>query len=189
MTQMLNAFIKNPEKISYDGKDNDEQILYIVRKSRLLLIPHFTALIVAALAPGYLLPLVISFIIGNGLFFNDGFVTAVTIFWYLMILGYLLMVFINWYFNVLIVTTKKVVDIDVHGLLYKNISEAALRNIEDVTSTVKGTFGTIFNIGEVFVQTAGEEREFEFKGMGNPSHIRDIVSDLVSNLKEHGQNN
>jgi uncharacterized membrane protein YdbT with pleckstrin-like domain len=189
MAHMLKAFIKNPEKVSYDGKDNDEQILYIVRKSKLTLVPHFFGLLVAVIAPIVILPFVIRFNIANGFLFKDTFITALTVFWYLMSFGYLLMVFVNWYFNVLIISNKKIIDIDVNGLLYKNISEAALRNIEDVTSTVKGTFSTIFNLGEVSIQTAGEKREFEFTMMDNPSQVRDVISDLVSNLKVHGQNN
>jgi hypothetical protein len=189
MSQVLSAFIKNPDKVSYDGKDNDEQILYIVRESFFVLVGPFLVLFIGLVAPYFLLPILIRFNVENGYVFKEGFVTAVSVFWYLLNFGYFLAVFINWYFNAFIITTKKVVDIDVRGLLYKNISEAALRNIEDVTSTVKGVFGTTFNVGGVFIQTAAEQREFEFSNIDNPSRIRDLVSDLVSNLKEHGQNN
>ena len=68
---------------------------------------------------------------------------------------------------------------DFNGVLYKNISECTLNNIEDVTSNVIGTFGILFNIGDVFIQTAAEKSEFEFDNIDNPAKIRDIISDLV----------
>jgi hypothetical protein len=77
------------------------------------------------------------------------------------------------------------VDVDFHGILYKNISEAPLRNVEDVTSNISGALEVIFNYGSVFIQTSAEKREFEFENVKNPSKIRDIISDLVTEMK-HG---
>ena len=188
MALLFKAIVKEPQKTTYEGKDNDEQILYVIRESTLTLIPKLFVFFLAVVAPFFIYP-VISGVNARNHLMNEVFLLTLLLFWYVIIFGYLLSVSINWYFNLFIITNKKIVDMDVRGLLYKNISEAALRNIEDVTSTVKGTLGTIFNVGEVFLQTAGEEKEFEFNYVDNPSEIRDIISDLVSNLKEHGQNN
>lgn len=97
--------------------------------------------------------------------------------------GFILQNFLNWFFNVYIITNKKIVDVDFHGILYKNISEAPLRNVEDVTSNVSGALEVIFNYGSVYVQTAGERREFEFENVSHPAKIRDIISDLVAKKK------
>jgi hypothetical protein len=88
-----------------------------------------------------------------------------------------------WYFNVYIISDKKIVDIDFRGFLYKNISEAPIKNIEDVTSNVSGLFGTTFNFGYVDIQTSAEKREFEFENVSNPSKIRDLIADLVEEVK------
>jgi len=189
MAHLLDSIIQKPEKVSYEGRDKDEQILYIVRKSKIIIIWRLMLFVLAFITPFFLVPVVIKFNISNNFILKGEFIVTVTILWYLLCFGYLLMSFINWYFNVFIITNKKIVDIDVNGLLYKNVSEASLRNIEDVTSIVKGTFGVMFNIGEVALQTAGEKREFEFTMVDNPSYIRDLVSDLVANLKRNVQNN
>lgn len=75
-------------------------------------------------------------------------------------------------------------DLDFVGLLHKNISETSLHNIEDVTSTVSGALRITFNYGSVFIQTAGETREFEFTDVANPSKVRDILSDIVVKIKK-----
>jgi len=76
---------------------------------------------------------------------------------------------------------------DFHGLLYRNISQAPIRNIEDVTYNISGALKVIFNYGDVLIQTAGEKVEFEFEEVGNPSKVVDILSDLVSKLKGHSE--
>ena len=85
----------------------------------------------------------------------------------------------------MVITNKKLVDMDFIGLAYKNISETMLYNIEDVTSNITGIVGTIFNVGDVFIQTAAEMREFEFIGADDPSKVRDLIIDLVEKTKGH----
>jgi hypothetical protein len=183
MTKLFKSLIRNPERTTYEGEDSDEKILYVIRKSLWAIVPNLIFVMVLTIAPIFFFSYLHSLNIKLDLGIKPGFITSLNIFWYLFTFGYLFQLFVNWYFNVFIITSKKIVDFDVRGLTYKNTSETALRNVEDVTSRVVGTLGTVLNIGEVSVQTAGEEREFEFEKMDNPSEIRDIISDLISNLK------
>lgn len=186
---MLKSFIKKPLHTSYEGKDNDEEILYVLRRSLWVITPSTLILVFLVVIPVVLFPYLNSINSKFNLGIKPFFIDTLNIFWYLLTFGVMFQIFVNWYFNVFVITDKKIIDFDVKGLLYKNISEASLRNVEDVTSTVNGTFGTIFNIGTVSVQTAGEKREFEFNMMDHPAKIRDMISDLVSNLKGGGHNN
>jgi membrane protein YdbS with pleckstrin-like domain len=184
----MNAFkslIKQPKSTSYDGEDKDEQILYILRASTLLLFPTFFLTGVMAFAPLFIGPFLADFRIGNVNVFGAGSLFVLGIFWYLFVAGYALQSFLNWFFNSYIITNKKIVDIDFHGVLYKNISEATLTNIEDITSNVKGTLGIVFNIGSVLIQTAAEKPEFEFSNIENPAKIRDIIADLVAETRKN----
>ena len=181
-----NRKISNPEKVSYDGKDNDEQILYILRRSLITMIPILSLIVVLLMAPFLFSPIMLEASYNGQRLFGTLFVCALTLFWYLFTFGLSFQYFINWYFNLFIITNKKLVDMDFIGFLYKNISETPLRNIEDVTSTVTGVLGVVFNIGTLAVQTAAEKREFEFEMLDNPSEIRDVISDMVSDLKENG---
>ncbi len=181
--------IKNPDKTTYDGKDDDEQILFIVRESLITYIPKFVFIAIMLILPMFILPAIREIRLGNQLIFGPSPLFVLTLFWYVITLGFAIQFYVNWFFNVFIVSNKKIVDIDVVGLSYKNISECTLQNIEDVTSRIKSNFGTVFDIGDVYVQTAAEEREFEFVNVDNPASIRDLISDLVSNLKHHEPNN
>lgn len=188
---ILSSFMKNPQKTWYDGADHDESITYVFRKSLLTLIPVAALCIGMVIATPYMAQALSKITIKNQIIFDDYLLGVTTLFWYLLTLGIFFENFALWFFNVYIITNKKVVDIDFDGLLYKNISETQLRNIEDVTSQVKGFFGMIFNVGNVYVQTAAEKREFEFTELDNPEEIRDIISDLaeIKKRKAKGQIN
>ncbi len=182
MSSLFRSFVKNPNKVHYDGEDPDEGIIYLFRKSFFVNLGWMlisTAMII--------IPSIISWFYNPELLASAGIplnlVKVCLIFWYLCIFGYILHNGLSWFFNIYIVTNKKIVDIDFRGLTYKNISEAPIRNIEDVTSNISGFLGTIFNYGSVEIQTSAEKREFEFENVSNPSKIRDIIADLVEEEK------
>lgn len=183
MSSIFGSFVKCPTNTRYDGEDSDEEILYILRKSFITNLPWIFGALILTLVP----------IIVNGIFIqlntqgtpvvSGRFAFVATAFWYLLIFGLSFQSFLLWFFNVYIISNKKIVDVDFHGLLYKNISEAPLRNVEDVTSTISGTAQVICNYGLVTVQTSAEQREFEFDDVQNPAKIRDLISDLVMEVK------
>lgn len=185
---MFKSLTQNPPATSYEGKDEDERIKYVVRASVVTTIPWLLMTGILVALPFYLIPLLSNFQINQKTVLGSNELFVITFLWYLFTTGFFFQNLINWFFNILIISNKKIVDVDFYGFLYKNISETTLNNIEDVTSNVKGAFGVIFNIGTVFVQTAGEKSEFEFHNADNPEEIRDTISDLVAKVKRNDNN-
>ncbi len=179
MIAILNSIIKNPKGWSYDGKDDDEAVYYVFRKSLITNIGWILLTLLFIVLPSFVEPILL-----KETNLSLKFLFIATFFWYVFTFGFFLQSFFNWFFNVYIVTDKKIVDVDFHGLIYGNISEAKLADVEDVTSKISGTFRTIFEIGDVFVQTASESPQFEFHDVPRPAKIRDIVSDLVEKVKK-----
>ncbi len=104
----------------------------------------------------------------------------------------LFLILILYYLNIHIITDIRVVDIDQIGLFAHRISELHIDKIEDVTSDTNGIFGTIFNYGEVFVQTAATIERFQFDNVPNPAGIEKLILDLYeknSNFAKEGQEN
>lgn len=186
---VFSSLVINPTKTSYDGADHDERVKYVIRRSMLTNIPWLLAVVIMAVIPIFLMPYIGNIKIAGNHLVKDNFLMAATLFWYLVTFGFFFQKFLSWFFNVLVITNKKIVDMDFAGLAYKNISETMLYNIEDVTSNITGIVGTVFNIGEVFIQTAAEKREFEFSGTDDPSKIRDLIIDLVQRVKARDPNN
>jgi hypothetical protein len=99
------------------------------------------------------------------------------IYFMILLLGLFLIVILH-YLNMHIVTDIRVVDVDQVGLFSHVVSELHIDKIEDVTSETNGVFGTLFNYGHVFIQTAGARERFEFDNVPNPAGIEKLVLDL-----------
>lgn len=181
----FSSFIKDPPKMKFDGEDDDEKIILFLRRH--LVTNTRRILIVIAMS---VLPFVVTALFA----LNDIDIIGLMpfryrftahLFWYLVVFGYAFESFLVWYFNVYLVTNKRIVDMDFYGLLHRNIAEAPLRNVEDITRKVGGAAQIVFNFGNVIIQTAGEKRELEFEYVPNPARVQDIISDLVSELRFH----
>ena len=99
------------------------------------------------------------------------------------------LIFVFYYLNIQVITNIRVVDISQEGLFDHTVSELHIDKIEDATSQITGWLGTIFNYGDVFVQTAGTHERFDFHNVPNPAGIEKLVLDLYeknSNFSKEG---
>ncbi len=90
----------------------------------------------------------------------------------------LFLIFIFYYLTIDVITDIRIVDVIQEGLFNHTVSELHIDKIEDVTSKTAGLFGTIFNYGDVYVQTAGTVERFEFNSVPNPGAIEKMILDL-----------
>ena len=86
--------------------------------------------------------------------------------------------FLSWFFNIYILTDERIVDIDFHNLIYKEVSDAKISNIQEVNHSVGGVVGTVFNFGDIKIQTAGAVPTFDFLNVANPARVVRIIGEL-----------
>lgn len=98
----------------------------------------------------------------------------------------LFLIWLSYYLNLQIITDRRIVDIDQTGLFSHTVSELHIENIEDVTSDTKGLFGTLFNYGMVYVQTAASIERFEFDNVPNPAAVEKLILDLYEKNSRGG---
>ena len=91
--------------------------------------------------------------------------------------------FIDYYLDVWIVTTDRIINIEQKGLFARTVSELKLYNIQDVTSEIQGIIPTLLHFGNVYVQTAAETERFIFKNIANPPIIAKQIIDLSEKAK------
>jgi hypothetical protein len=91
---------------------------------------------------------------------------------------------LDFYYDIVVVTDRRMADIDQEQLFYRRISQLNLEDVEDATSTSKGFLPTLFNYGTVLIQTAGSEQEFHMDNVRFPQEIAAIVLDLANQAKE-----
>ena len=174
---LFKSFIKEPKNTSYKGAHIDERVQILVRRSLLSVYYWVITSIIFFTVPFFFIPFLARLQYNGAAVFGSSFLLCLTLFWYIFLFGFILQCFFDWFFDVFLVTNKKIVDIDRNCT---SISETPLRNVEDITSRIYAPWGQVFNIGSIFVQTAGEQTEFEFEMLDDPSTVRDAISDLVS---------
>ncbi|MDP2670945.1 MAG: PH domain-containing protein [bacterium] len=104
--------------------------------------------------------------------------------WLLLLIGFALQRYLYWFFNVYLVTNKKIVDVDFLNLFYKQISETPLENIQDSTYRAAGFFQNHFDYGDLMIQTAGETENFEFLNIPDPDGVQEKIMDLSAQAKK-----
>lgn len=82
----------------------------------------------------------------------------------------------TYYMDIWVITNKRMIDIDYLRLFDRNIAILRMERVQDVTTHVKGIFGTLFKFGSVHVQTAGSDKEFVIDQIANPEALRDAIS-------------
>ena len=92
--------------------------------------------------------------------------------------------FIDDYYDLTVVTNDRLVDIDQEQLFYRKISELSLTDIQDVSSTVKGFLPSMFDYGNVFIQTAGEKTNFHMLNIGHPREVAAMILDLADQAEK-----
>ena len=169
----LASFCRIPEGTRFETQQDKERLILLVRAHPIINLPWIVVAVVMAAAPvafkyfGVLGLLPVKFALVGGLF------------WYLVLVAFVLEQFLNWYFNVYIVTDERIVDIDFLNLLYKRVSDAKLDKVQDVTYAMGGVVRSLFNFGSVFIQTAAEVPLFEFTDVSRPDRVAAVIRALV----------
>lgn len=92
-------------------------------------------------------------------------------------------VFLDYYLDVWIVTNERIIDIRQKGLFRREISELPLGNVQDLTTEIAGVIPTLYDFGDLYVQTAGKRERFIFMSIPHPERVRDIILLLSEKAK------
>lgn len=93
-----------------------------------------------------------------------------------------LRVFVEYSFNVFIVTDQRIIDIDQRGFFERTVSEMTYDKIQDVSFKIKGLAQTLLNYGSIIIQTAGQQANIELQGVKNPEKIQQIIIEIQKEL-------
>lgn len=169
--RFFHSFCVNPD-ISFENQGKNEKVILTLRAHPVTQVPWiinvlilFILLIVADIV-------FFGYLNGAQAFFLNFFLT-------IFILSYAWLNILIYIFNVGILTNQKVMDIDFSAVVYKEVTEARLDKIEDVTSKAAGYFESLFNYGDVFVQTAGTDANIEFQKVPRPSEVVSFINELT----------
>lgn len=164
----------------YHFKDlgNEEQVIRVIHRNWFYLFQQF-----------FLIFVIMIFFVGSifavPIFFPNiiaaQYAASVAFMENLMMLAiwiYGFLIWVDYYFDIWIITSERVINIEQKGMFTREVSELRYAKIEDITTEVKGFLPTIINYGDVRIQTAAEEAEFTFRTVSDPYEIKNIIMGL-----------
>jgi len=170
-------------RFHFTGQRENEEVIEVIHRHWLninlqfLMLFFFTAVTLGVM---FILPFFFPVLLGAYTVSLFHFVEN-TFFLCIWIFSFL--IWIDYYFDVWIITNERIVNIEQKGLFNRYISELNFRNIQDVATVVEGIVPTMFNFGEVSVQTAAEQERFLFHMVPDPYRIKDIIMKLSEQTK------
>jgi len=167
-----------PQHVTFETQNEQEEIILLLRQHYIVNVGWIFATIVLGLIPTIVGPLLLTSKIVLT-WMPSGYFIVLPLIWYLGVFGYALLNFLQWYFNVYIVTNERIVDVDWFNLLYKQLATTQLDKVQDVTFKQGGIADLFFNYGNVFIQTAGTEQNFEFVAVPHPDLVVREIDGLI----------
>ncbi len=165
--------------LTFPGQKENEQVLHVVHRHWFNLLSHF-----------FLLFVIFIVIFGCISFFlilfpeaTDAGGKKVLVFvqnsFFLFMWLYCFMLWIDYYYDVWIITDERILNIEQKGLFIRTISEVHYSRIQDISTSVNGIIPTVLNFGDLLLQTASENERISFRQVGDPNGLKDEIMRLA----------
>mgnify|MGYP001597580778 CR=1 FL=1 len=129
-----------------------------------------------------LMPFLILLLLPMILFPHAIFWLLASIYW-LMLVGFLLVAWIEYRLDVWIVTTERIIDVEQRSLFSREVSEFLLSRVQDVTVEVPNLMATLLHYGNIVVQTAGE-KHFTIREIPHLDQAKEIILEQCRKIRE-----
>lgn len=164
-----------------------EQIKYTIRRHPITFAPYICLFIILLAMPiGVYWLLINSSLISllNNPVSYVIVVLAASVY-YLAVIMFFYTYFVTFHLDMWIVTNDRILDMEQKSLFARTIAEVDLYQIQDTSSEVKGFFPSLFNYGNITLQTAGHITHFVFRNVHNPHQLRQTIMDLAAEDKKY----
>jgi len=169
-----------PQSVEFANQKRNESVLFLLRRH---LITNFFWVAAFVLMIGAIF---FAFHFDFLSYFPSTLRVMVVYAWLLLALIIFWSGFLSWYFNVNIISNERVVDIDFYNLIYREVTDAEIEKIQDVTHKMGGLLGIIFNYGDVYIQTAGTKPQIEFLSVPRPAAVADVLRRIREEVENGG---
>ncbi|HSX24503.1 MAG TPA: PH domain-containing protein [Candidatus Andersenbacteria bacterium] len=156
-----------------------EHIIATVRKHWISIFSHATIMIILAALPITLVAIIRSMFL---LDISQSLIIFSAAAWILFVWIMFVAMWTNYYLDMLVITNKRIVDMEQFILFSRDEVTIPIDRIEDVKIDVKGFFPTILKYGNIQIQTAGAKRETAMNGIRNPENIKQQIDALLQTI-------
>lgn len=167
----------------------DEHVVIEARKHWLLFLSELLPFAILAVLP-FALPkllVLVPFFIPYASYFEYQSIVmrAVLGVWLLIVWTLAWVAFTRYFLNAWILTNHRIVTIKQRRFFSREVSSLFLNRVQDVTTNVVGILSSLLNIGDIQVQTAGEDVVFVMRDIPHPERLCDVILRYVSTKPEN----
>lgn len=165
-----------------------EQKIAVIRKHWIVIFSNAVVMAILAVVPIAALlygnQLLGSWLQDNGVGITENNILFFSTGWVLFVWIMFVVMWTNYYLDIIVLTNKRIVDIEQFILFAKDEVTIPLNRIEDVKIEVKGILPTLLRYGNIQIQTAGTHRETIMNTMKNPEAIKMQIDALLQTVEE-----
>lgn len=168
----FSAYIYHPDRVKFINRDPKEKVILLLRKHPITNLSWVVLTFLMVIAPAF---------ISIFDFFEllpYGYQITFILIWYLITTAFAFEEFLKWFFHVNIITDERIIEVDFVNLFYREITDANIDQIQDVTVEVGGGIRTMFHFGDLVIQTAAEIPKINFDAIPNPDKVARILREL-----------
>lgn len=175
----FSSYFEDPSKVKLKNKLYEEFLILFLRRHFATNVPWILKAIAMALVP------IIFEILASAGFYSSDFVDLAGkfivyfFFYFFIISGYVFVNYMTWFYNISLVTSVRIIDIDFSDIVFEDVAATKFSQLEDVKYSQIGIIRSIFDYGDVFVQTAGTKRNFDFLSVPHPENVIRIINSLI----------
>ena len=176
--------MKRFSNFHFHGQHTGEEIIKIVRRHWFNIFQQYLIIIVMIFLLFFslqILPTIFYFENNAAVFWFLG------TFFALMLWIYSFIIWIDFYFDVWIITDHRIVNIEQKALFMRHVSELDFSKIQDVSIEVEGFIPTVLNYGDVFIQTAGAKGRFLFHKVPDTYKLKGLIVSMQQEAIEKDQ--
>jgi hypothetical protein len=176
---VLSSYSENPSEVKFTNIIDDEILLLFLRRHFITNFPWIIKAVALAFIPLLFEILGSLGIISTGFLEPEGKFIIYLFYYFFIFSGYVFVNYMSWFYNISIVTNVRIIDIDFSQLIFENVAATKLVQLEDVNYAQIGLIRSIFDYGDVFLQTAGAASNFEFLAVPHPEKVIRVIGDLI----------
>lgn len=181
--KLLGAFCVLPD-ITFYSQLPDEEVILLVRKHPITQV-YWVLNTIFLFGIAFLLPTLVPILFGLQV------PLFIQIFSFVAILIYAFLNILSWIYNCGIITSKRIIDIDIQGFINKHITTADIIDMQETNVRSGGLLATYFNYGNIQILTATFEKNIEFYEVPYADRVVRILNDgretaLIEMRKEGG---
>jgi hypothetical protein len=168
----FSSYIYYPDRVKFINRDPKEKVVLLLRKHPITNLGWVLLTFAMVIAPAFitifeffeLLPM--------------GYQIIFVLIWYLITSAFAFEEFLSWFFHVNIITDERIIEVDFVNLFYREITDANIDQIQDVTVEVGGGIRTLMHFGDIVIQTAAQIPKIDFEDIPQPDKVARILREL-----------